>query len=396
MVQMQQQQAAQAELSNADLQARLTQGVKEINQQFQGTPTGSTKLDLSSIASASPYTGALPSANTAPVFAPPAPPSSAAAASMYGGIDPYTGAPTPSADQQARLQALMTGTPYVPSAVDNTDQGTPVNTDQQARIQALTTGTPYVPGTMGMTQGSGYGGQLANGYTWGVLGDTGGGSPTYGIFDPSGNLVTNATNLSDLSKASIYVGGDPSKTTGGFGSDFYNTYQNSILGYYMPQEDMQYNNARTTLNYNLARAGQLNSSTAGKDIADLANQDVMNRANITSQADQQTGALRTTVAQNQQSALNQLYSTENPSVAANTAENMVANAQLTKPILNPVGQLFNVASVGVGNALTGFTNPYAYINSAAGGAGGAMGAMTTPGAATTGSGSGGSGLNVPG
>jgi hypothetical protein len=209
---------------------------------------------------------------------------------------------------------------------------------------------------------------LSNGYSWGVLPDTGSGA-TYGIYDPSGNIVNSSSSLSDLAASKIYLGGDPSTTTGGFGPDFYDKYRQSILDYYTPQEGAQYNDARSNLTYGLARAGTLNSSIAGTDIGKLANQDAINHANIASQADTQTGALRTTIQQDQQSALNQLYSTEDPSVAANTAGNMVANAQLTKPLLNPAGALFAPITVGVGNALSGFLNPTAYINPNAGGTG---------------------------
>ena len=79
---------------------------------------------------------------------------------------------------------------------------------------------------------------------------------------------------------------------------------------------------------------------------------------------------------------NQLYSTEDPSVAANTAQNMVANASLTKPLLNPAGALFAPLTVGVGNALSGFVNNANYINPAA------------SGAASTSSGASGSGVTV--
>ena len=141
----------------------------------------------------------------------------------------------------------------------------------------------------------------------------------------------------------------------------------------MPQEGQQYNTARSSLSYSLARAGQLNSSVAGMDVGNLANQDAINRAQIASGADTQTAALRSTVQQDEQTALNQLYSTEDPSVAANTAQNMVANANLTKPLLNPSSALFNPITVGVGNALSGFTNPTAYINPSAGGVGSTLG-----------------------
>ena len=77
--------------------------------------------------------------------------------------------------------------------------------------------------------------------------------------------------------------------------------------------------------------------------------------------------------------------TIDPTVAANTAGNMVASAQLTKPLLNPAGALFAPITVGVGNALSGFLNPTAYINPNAGGTG-----------TTTASGSTGTGQTVQG
>jgi hypothetical protein len=172
---------------------------------------------------------------------------------------------------------------------------------------------------------------------------------------------------------SIYAGG--AGGGGGFGANFYDKYRQSQLDYYLPQETEQYQGARTNLDYSLARAGQLNSSVADMDVAKLAKQDLLNQAQITSQADVATGNLRNQIQQEQQTALNQLYSTEDPTVAANTAENMVANAQLTKPILNPAGALFAPLVVGVGNALQGYTNPYAYIGGGAGASGGGAGYM---------------------
>jgi hypothetical protein len=202
---------------------------------------------------------------------------------------------------------------------------------------------------------------LSNGYSWGALPDNGG-ATSYGLYDASGNLVNSAGSPEALAQTKVSIGGDPSTTTGGFGPDFYNKYQQSILDYYQPQEDQQYGAARSDLAASLARSGQLNSSTANKNIASLAGQDALNRAQIQSQADTQTGALRSTVAQGEQAALSQLYSTEDPSVAANTAGNTVASADLAKPLLNPAGALFAPITVGVGNALSGFLNPAAYIN----------------------------------
>lgn len=213
------------------------------------------------------------------------------------------------------------------------------------------------------TSGSG---KLASGYSWGTLPSTGG--PTsYGIYDPSGNLVTDATSLSDLAASKIYTGGDPNQTTGGFDDDFYNKFTNAQLGYYMPAEDRQFTGAQTSLDYGLARAGTLNSSIADTQLANLAYQDTVNKAQIQSTADTATAQLRDTVASDKNTAINQLYATENPSTAASTAAGLVGNVQLTTPQLNPIGQLFTPIAVGTGNALAGYTNPASYLPATGGG-----------------------------
>ena len=229
----------------------------------------------------------------------------------------------------------------------------------------------YIP--TGVGGPSGGSGALSDGYTWGTLPSTGG--PTsYGIYDPSGNLVTDATSLSDLAASKIYVGGDPSKTTGGFDDAFYDKFTKAQLGYYMPAEDRQYTTAQTNLDYGLARSGNDNSSIANTDLSNLVYQDTLNKAQIQSTADTATAQLRDTVASDKNSAINQLYATENPSTAASTAAGLVGNVQLTTPQLNPIGQLFTPIAVGTGNAIAGYTNPASYLPS------------TSAGVATTGSG----------
>jgi len=352
MVQMQQQQAAQAAEANKERNARLSYGVNLINSMFQGRPSDSKLLDTSGIGRPPP-----------PPPPPPPPTAADVAASTVGG----------------GAYALPTGFTKDP------------NTGALVPPSVAPIGTPFQPyNPVPAVDMSGQTGTLADGYSWKPLPDSGG-STQYGIFDPSGNLVTSAGSLSDLSKAQIYYGGSTgpgTTTTGGFGDDFYNKFRQSILDYYLPQEDEQYANARTGLNYNLARAGSLNSSVAAMDVGKLSEQDTMNRAQIASQADTQTAGLRTQVQQDQQQALNQLYSTEDPSVAANTAQNMVANANLTVPLLNPVGALFAPITAGVGNAISGFMNPYAYITG-----GGGAGGMGTGSVASTPSPSSGTGIS---
>jgi hypothetical protein len=292
LVNLQMQDSADAAAKETQRQARLTSGSDAIRALFEGTPSGATPLDLSSLAS-------MPTPDPSNYTITPA------AAAMYG----QTGAPVAK-------------------------------------------------------------GSLSNGYGWEQLPSDSSGM-NYGITDASGNVVSTARTLSDLSKSQIMVGGDPNNRTGGVSPDFYNKYRQSIMDYYMPQEGQQYNDARSNLSYSLARAGTLNSSIAGTDVGKLANQDAINRAQIAAGADTQTGALRSQVQNDEQTALNQLYSTEDPTLASNTASNLLANAQLTKPLLNPAGALFAPITAGVGNALTGFLNPTAYLNPGATSAGGA-------------------------
>jgi hypothetical protein len=299
VVQMQQEQAEQAAQATTQTNARLQQGMTEIDQLFGGTPSGASMLNLSSIADGS---GQAPASATNPEMA-----------------------------------AWLA---------------------QNPSYQMPTTKT-----------------QLSDGYSWGTLPSTGG--PTsYGIFDPSGNLVTDATSLSDLANSKIYVGGNPSSTTGGFDDSFYNNFTNAQLQYYMPAEDRQFTQAQSSLDYGLARAGTLNSSIADTQLANLTYQDALNKAQIQSTADTATAQLRDTVASDKNTAINQLYATENPSEAASTAAGLVGNVQLTTPQLNPIGQLFTPIAIGTGNALAGYTNPASYLPATGTGAAGTSGGAT--------------------
>lgn len=305
LVQMQQQQAAQAQEQNVERNARLQTGAQQIQDIFGGHAKGATLLDLSSIANGT------------------AAPNAAGAAQFNGytwGTDPTTG--------------------------------------QQTWIQQSTPGLPA-------------------GYSYSVLPDSGG-SIQYGLYGPSG-LISTASSPQDLAKQQIWIGGDASQgTEGGIQPSFYSDYYNAIANQGLQDESKQYATARSSLGFQLARAGTSQSTWAAQDLADLGQQDAVAQARVRSQAATQEGALRTTEAQNQQNALNQLYSTEDPTVAASTAENMVANADLQRTDFSPLGALFSPIVVGVGNAMSGFTNPYAYINPSAGGS-----VASTPGTGST-------------
>ena len=319
MVQMQQQQAAQATAANQARNARLQYGTQQINDIFQGHPAGAAMIDLSSIASGAVSPGDLTGASGQL--------SAGGYSLLPGGGYTYTGAGTGTGSTDPLYTALPGG--------------------------------GYKVGTKG--------GGLLPGYSYSLMPDTGSGTPAYGLYGPSG-LITTAATPADLAKTQVWAGGDASRgTEGGISPSFYTDYYNSIANQGLQDEALQYNKAQDTLNFSLNRAGTSKSSWAAQDLAQLSYQDQVAQARVKSQASTQEGALRTTEAQNQQSALNQLYSTEDPSVAASTAQNMVANADLQKTDFSPLGALFTPIIAGVGNAISGFTNPYNYINNQAGG-----------------------------
>jgi hypothetical protein len=148
---------------------------------------------------------------------------------------------------------------------------------------------------------------------------------------------------------------------------FFNRYKQAVTDYYKPQITRQYADANKELTYRLADAGTLRSSAANDATADLNLQNDMNIAGMNAKADSAAADLRQRVASEKDSAINQLYATEDPSVASNTALNSIANIGVAKPDLSPLANLFNVATVGAANAMKSWQT--AGVNSYAGGGG---------------------------
>jgi microcystin-dependent protein len=137
-----------------------------------------------------------------------------------------------------------------------------------------------------------------------------------------------------------------------FDDRFYNKYRDANLNYSLPQLEDQYGKSKTGLNYDLARAGTLRSTMAGFAQGDLLKQKGVNEAAIRAKADTDTAALRQSIASQQNQAYNQLYATEDPTVAANTAATSVAGAQLSQPNLQPLNAVFTPVAIGLGTALS--------------------------------------------
>lgn len=156
----------------------------------------------------------------------------------------------------------------------------------------------------------------------------------------------------------------------GFDDSYYNNYATATNEFNMPQQEEQYKDAKNELAYRLARAGTLNSSMAATNTADLAKQNARGRAQVLAQGDQAAANLRSRVNAEKQGLMQQLYSTSDPDMAANSALTASKGIGQDQPSFSPLGQMFNVATIGAANFMNGYNTSKAYQNAFSGGGSG--------------------------
>ena len=313
-VQFEEEQAAQAQQQEAQRQQRLTQGQQAIDQIFNGSPVmGPKSYDWSSFKAPQPMD---------PTMA------------LWLSQNPGAAAPAPdTGDVPAGYTAVQVA-PQAPAA------GTP-GAAAPGRYSGGSTGASAATPT-------GYSSRYSGGAATPSSGAASS-SPVWALKDASGK---------------IYNQGDPltyqaptGQTTGGFDDAFYDAYKQKVLDYYQPDEQRQYEAAQRDLTYSLARAGTLQSSTAADKQGELAYDDSLQKANIVANANTQEGNLKSQIQANKQSLINQLYSTEDPTLTANLAESSAAASRLQDPTLTPAASLFTPAMTSVGSAVQGLLYP---------------------------------------
>jgi hypothetical protein len=145
----------------------------------------------------------------------------------------------------------------------------------------------------------------------------------------------------------------------GFDQPFYDKYRNAELANAEDQLGTQYDKQVLQTRYNLARAGLSRSSAANAAKADLSSQRDFQDIGFRTKADQDVAALRSGIQGQQQAAYNQLFATEDPGVAANTALSSIKSSAAAQPVLQPLGELFKplvIGSISAGqNLLDQFT-----------------------------------------
>lgn len=119
----------------------------------------------------------------------------------------------------------------------------------------------------------------------------------------------------------------------------------------------QFNKARENLQYALARSGMLGSSVANSGMTDITTARDEGAAKIGMQAASAAQKMRQQTQQEKQAAMSQLYATENPDLAANTAMTGRTLIMQDKPQYSPIGDIFGAilgglnAGIGYGNNL---------------------------------------------
>lgn len=147
------------------------------------------------------------------------------------------------------------------------------------------------------------------------------------------------------------------KFTGG-PEEFLKEYEQGYLGNYLPQVAEKFGEAKDETTYALARAGTLNSQAAADELAKLIKQNALNEADVRTKATEAVGSLRGRLADERAKAEAQLYSSENPEVAASNALHAVQNITAEEPSTTPLGAIFDIAAIGGANYLKGGTNKY--------------------------------------
>lgn len=146
----------------------------------------------------------------------------------------------------------------------------------------------------------------------------------------------------------------------GFDDNFYNGRRNAYTGFYQPQLDDQFGQARDQLTYALARAGTLNSTLAADKQADLTKKYDVQRASILSQANDQVSAQQSRIGNEKSALVAQLNATGDADAVSNQALSRTQQLYQEQPAYNPLGDIFSGVAAGIGNYVNNQNNTNAY------------------------------------
>lgn len=128
----------------------------------------------------------------------------------------------------------------------------------------------------------------------------------------------------------------------------------AMEGYYLPQLDKRFADAKDDLTFALARSGQLTSSTAGQRQADLAEAFGLERAGIESNINSDLTTTQNSLQQQRQALEASLRASGDATAASNNALAAVTTFRDDTPTLNPIGDIFYGFADGIGSARDGY------------------------------------------
>lgn len=177
----------------------------------------------------------------------------------------------------------------------------------------------------------------------------------YGIYDAAGNLQTPEVDNTDYIHWSGTMPGteqyDTGERTGGIPESYYQGVADNIKTLGTADLTSQFKRARENLQYALARQGLLVSSAANDASADIETARDEGAAKIGIQAAEAVQKQRQLVQSEKQQAISQLYATENPDLAANTALTNKTLMMQDKPSYSPIGDIFGAALGALGSGM---------------------------------------------
>ena len=128
-----------------------------------------------------------------------------------------------------------------------------------------------------------------------------------------------------------------------FTPDYYSKIASGYEQYADPQLDSQFKSTQKSLAFNLARDGNLDSSTAGDQQASLQQQYQANKLGIANQAQSYANTAQSNVEASRTNLINSLNSTGNASQSANLAADQ-ASALAATPSYSALGDLFSTTT----------------------------------------------------
>jgi hypothetical protein len=142
--------------------------------------------------------------------------------------------------------------------------------------------------------------------------------------------------------------------SGGFDDAFYEKYKNAMLTNYRPQVAKQFGEATDETLFRLARAGTTESSAAKSAYTDLDYQNRVNNADVAAKADAGKADLKKTIAAQKDNAILQANTVNDPNIAVNSALTASRDLHLSDPGKAILGDVFKVAEIGAGSAISGY------------------------------------------